>query len=98
MAAAAAAVAKEAFASNRDCFARFAGIKPLLVINPLHHHDATDQSRMVCAAILRAKKMILAGQSRLEPFASVFTRNDILFRPKGWDEKTVDHILGSHRE
>src|SRR6266513_491057 len=98
MTAAAAAVAKEAFSGKHDRFARFPTVKPLLIINRLHHHDPTDHSRMVCAAVLRAKKMILAGQSRLEPFTGVFAWDDILFRPKGWDEKTVDHILGSHRQ
>src|SRR6266513_5482946 len=98
MTAAAAAVAKEAFSGKRDRFAWFTGVKPFLVIDWLHHHDPTDHSRMVCAAVLRAKKMILAGQSRLEPFTGVFAWDNILFRPKGWDEKTVDHILGSHRQ
>ena len=53
---------------------------------------------MLRPAILCTEQMILTGLDRFEPLAGVSAGYDILFHTKGWNEKTVDHVLRCHQQ
>ena len=98
MASAAAALTKQSLPRERDAFHRAAGVQPVRIIQWLHHYHAADHRRVLRPAILRTKNVILARLRGPEPFVRVFPRNHILMQPKRGHEKTVDHILRSHRQ
>src|SRR3954465_8885235 len=50
---------------------------------------------MICAAVFRAEKVILAGLARLKPHGSVLSGNRVLFYSKGRNIEAVYDILRS---
>ena len=53
---------------------------------------------MICAAILRAEEVILAGFGGFEPRFEITARQDVSVQTKVRDEETVDHVLRDESE
>src|ERR1035437_5278381 len=87
---------EEAFAILRKRHAAGRLLRPLLVIRRRESGDGADHGRMICAAVLRAEEVILAGGRGFEPHRAVATGNHLALDAEVGDGEAVEDVLRDH--
>src|SRR5204862_3367030 len=86
-------IGEELLSGSYRRFFRYA-TEPFLKLFRLHDDDPADHSRVIRAAVLRAKEVILTGTGGLEPHRDVSARQHVLLHAERGNIEAVDDVLG----